>query len=203
MNVTARAAVPPVLSIDALPDKTFSAGTLYTDEQATADYVNAEGWEEFNNIYGAQVTVKVSVNEGGTVTVNGNSNSEVAVERNAEVEASAVADAGYALKSITLNGKTLTVEPDAEGKFMLPALRKNATLDVVFEKLDGIATVTDDFVNVSVNGLTISVGGVDAITVASVDGRVIYSGAHTDVTVPAAGIYLVKTADGVVKVTVK
>lgn len=203
VNVTARAAVPPVLSIDALPDKTFSVGTLYTDEQATADYVNAEGWEEFNNIYGAQVTVKVSANEGGVVIVNGNSNSEVAVERNAEVEASAVADAGYALKSITLNGKVLAVEPDSEGKFMLPALRKDATLEVVFEKLDGIAVVSDDSSNVSVNGLTISVTGVDCVTIVNVDGRVIYSGADTEVTLPAAGIYLVKTGTTTIKVVVK
>lgn len=204
-EITAYATEPPMLAEASFPASVYSKATLHTPEGSTRAYCDAEGWSNFRNIAGAVYTVKVSHNEGGTITIDNKADAEITVERNSRPVVNVTISEGYSLVSITFNGESL--EPEGESMevktYILPEMRDDVDIVAEFSKNDALTAVAGESTSVNVEAQTITVGGCEGeMTVTTIDGTVVYTGAVGTVAVAAPGVYIVRAAGKSVKVAV-
>lgn len=127
-----------------------------------------------------------------------------------KVDVKITPDAGFTVHSVTLDGVEQDIDVD-ETQLTLPALTKNATLNVVFASSDGdladIGEISDavDTLHLSVSGSTVSVSGMhpgDLISVYNLNGERVLSTSHSSFALDSGGVYIVRIAARTFKIAI-
>lgn len=201
-SVYVYASEPPVLEYDILEDDEIGGigVKFYVPEASLEAYKSAEVWKGYFIFPMSDLemfTVTVSSNDAAMGTVSGGGE----YHKGATVSLTATANEGYRFvkwsDGKTDNPRVITVN-------------ENVTLTAEFAKEITTAVDTPDESSVTViagNG-TITVYGADGetVTVYNVHGTCVYHGTGnepTEIQVPTAGVYIVRTKGATVKVAVR
>ncbi len=170
-------------------------------------YVFAEGVEGTVTLLVNPVTVTTTVDGNGKITPA----SATEVRRGSKLSFTIVADAGYEIKSLTVNGNEES-EAVAQTEYKLTVtVKKDTKISVEFvAQVTGIEQVAANDFALYTQGRTIVVEDATAKTtvrIYSITGNLIYAGHITAATeqyqMPTAGLYIVRIGNKVQKAIVK
>ncbi len=169
-------------------------------------YAFAEGVEGTVTLLVNPVTVTTAIDGSGKITPT----SATEVRRGSKLSFTIVADEGYEIKSLTVNGSDVS-EAVAQTEYKLTVtVKKDTKISVVFTaQATGIEQVTTNDFTLYTQGRTIVVEDASAKTtvrIYSITGNLIYAGHITNATeqyqMPTAGLYIVRIGNKVQKVVV-
>lgn len=169
-------------------------------------YAFAEGVEGTVTLLVNPVTVTTAVDGSGKITPT----SATEVRRGSKLSFTIVADEGYEIKSLTVNGSEVS-EAVAQTEYKLTVtVKKDTKISVVFAaQATGIEQVAANDFTLYTQGRAIVVEDAAAKTtvrIYSITGNLIYAGHITNATeqyqMPTAGLYIVRIGNKVQKVVV-
>lgn len=199
--ITCEGSTPATLADNAFDQINYEKATLNVPSGSSRAYINADGWKQFANILSAEYFINISCSEGGHAEVDGTETTQATVARDSQPVITIVPDADYEIASVTVDGEAVTVADN--NTITLEPVTIDMDVVITFARKSTLDSVYSDSLNVSVNGRELSVGGDGRIEVTAIDGRRVYEGENHNVTLPAAGIYIVTKGTSSVKVMAK
>ena len=126
-------------------DNTFFNATLYVPQGTLDKYEATEGWKDFvwkEEFVPESETVDIMTHAtaGGYILVNGERETHTSVEKGCAVTLEFVAEEGYILQSVMLNGEDITAQI-TNGTYIIAGLTEDIDVAATFEERNYLLTI--------------------------------------------------------------
>ena len=189
VNVVSTTATPPQCGNYAFSDAVYQSALLTVPSGTRQAYRAENPWSRFLNIDeddnpGLHPELTVSLPAGDITTGE---------RYGAQVSLRFVADAGWSVHSVTLDGVDVSAELSPLGYYVTPPIYQATRLQVVFADSAGAAAApADEGGKVKVRNRTVSISGYAGNwSACSADGRVLYNGCAGEVELDYSGVVIV------------
>ena len=204
-KITVYATQPPRTDGDIFSDEVYDNATLYVPQGCISKYQVMTGWSGFYNIS----EIEGSTPNYLTIRQADNGAVKIAVDLGRTYKVQIEPTEGWAIHSVTFDGKDMTAQLDESYTFTTPTLTGSAVLNVAYEqvRVNKVVSVRSDaikvrgyqdklFISGTESGDHIAIYTVGGIAVAEVKTE----GINTEISVESGQLYIVKVAGKVVKI---